>query len=223
MATGPQVDSTPVNHPVLGPSVSIYADRRASWGSLFLALAFLVVGLLGLLLGAGDLTGQSAGTGGIELPPVLGLGQIVAALVVGAWAIRSALMAIGRIRHPATVLVGRDGFEFAAGDGPVGWDEVESVDDTSAPEGQPRSLRVQLSDPAAYRIRHSVSPFGRSLSYLNHGDLILGHDTIMPTAAVQALMRKRLAEFRGIDPVAARPPAAALRRAPKRRHPAPRK
>lgn len=217
MATGQPVELTPTTHPVLGPGLTIYADRRQAWGSLFLALAFFAVALLGIVLGTGDLSGQSAGTGGIELPPILGLAEIAGALVIGAWSVRSAWLAIGRIRNPATLVVGRDGFEFRTGDGPVGWDEVESVGDPGSPDERPRALRVQLKDRAEYARRHSLSLFGLLLSRANQGDLVLGHDTIMPIAAVQALMRKRLAEFSGDGRSTAAIPAAAVSRRPKRR------
>jgi len=216
LASGRRIESSPVNHPVLGPAVSIYSDRRQSLATLFLDLAFICVALLGFFLGAEDLTGASSGSS-ISLPPILGAAQIAAAAVVAAWAIRAAWLAIGRIRRPASLIVGRDGFEYLWGNGPVGWDEVESVGDRNSPDERPRTLRVQLSDPAAYAARHSLSPIGRLVHLLNRHELVLGHDSIMPAAAVQALMRKRLAEFRGIDHSRGAVPAAAVGRGLRRR------
>ena len=219
MASDRQTASTPVNHPVLGPAVEIYADRRQSWGTLFLDLAFLCVALLGFVLGYGDLTGGTvSNVGSLTLPPILGLGEIVGAAVIAAWAIRAGSLAIGRIRRPAFIVVGRDGFEYLAGNGPVRWGEVESVRDSSAPDEQPRTLKVQLRDPADYARRHRLSPIDRAFSLLTRGDLVLGHESIMPVPAVQALMRKRLAESRGIDRSDVAVSPAATSRTPKRRH-----
>jgi hypothetical protein len=219
VADGRPVESTPLNHPVLGPSLSIYSDRRQALAGLFLDLAFLCVALVGFLLGAGDLTGSNPQNAGFTLPPILGLAQILAAFVVAGWAIRAGWHAVGRIRNPASVIVGRDGFQFQAGDGPVSWDEVDSIGDFRYPDDQPRSLRVQLSDPAEYAKRHSLSPVGLVIARLNRGELALGHDTIMPIDALQALMRKRLAEFNGEGPAAKKAvPAASSNRPAKRRH-----
>jgi hypothetical protein len=223
VASGRQIESTPTRHPVLGPAVVIYSDPRRSWGSLFLDLAFVCVALLGFFLGAADLEGAGSDIGGVAVPSILGLGEIVAAFAVSGWAIRAAIAAIARIRHPGSLIVGRDGFEYLAGNGPVGWDEVESVNDPSSPAGQPRVLRVQLSDPDEYARRHRLSPIDRLSSMLNHRDLVLGHESIMPVVAMQALMRDRLAEFRGAGQSLFDVPAAAIGRRPKRRRQAPTK
>lgn len=218
MASDRQTQSTPVNHPLLGPAVEIYADRSQAWGNLFLDLAFLCVALLGFVLGYGDLTGGTASNvGGLTLPPILGLAEIVGAAVVAAWAIRAAWLAIRRIRSQVFLVVGRDGFEYLAGSGPVRWDEVESVSDPSSSDEQPRTLRVQLADPGDYARRHRLSPIGRVLSLLARGDLIIGHESVMPVPEVQALMRKRLAESRGIDRSDMAVSPAAMSRTPKRR------
>ena len=221
MASGRQIESTPTRHPVLGPAVIIYSDPRRSWGTLFLDLALVCVALLGFFLGAVDLQGAGSDIGGLAMPPVLGLAEIAAAFVVAGWAIRAATGAIGRIRHPGSLIVGRDGFEYLAGNGPVGWDEVESVSDPSSPDGQPRVLRVQLSDPDEYARRHHLSPIGRLVSMLNHRDLVFGHEAVMLVVAMQALMRERLAEFRGIGDSSSDVPAAGLGHRPKRRRQAP--
>ena len=218
MASERQTESTPVNHPVLGPAVEIYADRSQAWGNLFLDLAFFCVALLGFVLGYGDLTGGTASNvGGLSLPPILGLGEIVGAAVITAWALRAAWLAIRRIRNRAFLVVGRDGFEYLAGSGPVGWDEVESVSDPSSSDEQPRTLRVQLAEPGDYARRHRLSPIGRALFLLARGDLVLGHETVMPLPQVQALMRKRLAESRGTGGEGAAVSPAAVSRTPKRR------
>ena len=191
MASGRPIESTPLVHPVLGPAVTIYCDRRQALANLFLDLAFLCVAFVGLFLGLGDVAGTNSGAGGLTLPPILG--------------------------------VGRDGFAFRVGDGPVGWDEVEDIGDRSSPDDQPRNLRVELKDPGEYASRHSLSPISRILSLLNRRELVLGHDTIMPLVEVQALMRKRLSEYRGTDSAPATVRTLAPSRPAKRRHQAPRK
>lgn len=223
MASGRPIESTPLVHPVLGPAVTIYSDRRQSLANLFLDLAFLCVAFIGFFLGLGDATGSNSGAGSMGFPPIVGVAQIAAAFVVGGWAIRAGTLAIGRMRNTASLVVGRDGFEFRVGDGPVSWDEVESIGDRGLNDNQPRSLRVRLEDPGEYASRHSLSPLSRALLRLNRRELVLGHDTIMPLAAAQALMRKRLSEYRGTDHAPATGRTAAANPAPKRRRQGPRK
>ena len=223
MASGRPIESTPLAHPVLGPAVTIYCDRRQSLANLFLDLAFMCVAFIGFFLGLGDATGSNSGAGSLSFPPIVGVAQIAAAFVVGGWAIRAGTRAIGRMSNTASLVVGRDGFEFRIGDGPVTWDEVESIGDRGLSDDQPRSLRVQLEDPGEYASRHSLSPLSRALLRLNRRELVLGHDTIMPLGAVQALMRKRLSEHRGTDPAPATGRTVAAKHAPKRRRQGPRK
>ena len=223
MASGRPIESTPLAHPVLGPAVTIYCARRQSLANLFLDLAFLCVAFIGFFLGLGDATGSNSGAGSMSFPPIVGVAQIAAAFVVGGWAIRAGTRAIGRVRSTASLVVGRDGFEFRVGDGPVSWDEVEGIGDRGLNNDQPRSLRVHLEDPGEYASRHSLSPIGRVLFLLNRRELVLGHDTIMPLGAVQTLMRKRLSEYRGTDLAPATARAGVTRHAPKRRRQGPRK
>jgi hypothetical protein len=222
VASGRPIESTPLVHPVLGPGVTIYCDRRGALAGLFLYVAFLCIAFLGFFLGLGDATGGNSGTGFLHVPPILGVAEIAGSFVIAAWSIRAGVRAIGRMRNTASLVVGRDGFQFRVGNGPVGWDEVESIGDRSSPDDQPRNLRVQLKDPGEYASRHSLSPIAWLLSFLNRRELVLGHDTIMPLGAVQDLMRQRLSEFRGTD-LAPAVRRSAESRAPKRRRQGPRK
>lgn len=201
MASGRPIGSAPVNHRVLGPAVSVFDDRRRSFGMIFLYLAFIAISVVGVILGVGDLTGGNDGTATFGIPgPVLGLAQIAAAVIVSAWSIRATIFAIGRIRQPITFVVGRDGFEYVGSHEPVLWDEVVSVNDPASPPGQPRILRVQLADPADFVVRHRLSLIDRYALRVHHNDLYLDNGTIMPVAAVQAAMNERLAEFRRVGP-----------------------
>ena len=205
MAKGQQIDSIPVNHPVLGPAVSVYEDRGQALGVLFLYAAFFFLGLLGVVLGNADLSGGIA---------ALGLAEIAGGIFLSLYSARAAFIAIRRLRQPVALVVGRDGFECDRGNGPVRWDEVASVGDPGAPPNRPRMLRAQLIDPQDYVRRHALSPFAVIELRVHHNDLYLGNSTKMPVAAIQALMNERLAEFRhaGHDAAAPKPT-----RAPKRR------
>lgn len=215
MASGRPIESTPVNHRVLGPAVSIYADRRQSFGSIFLYLALIAISVVGVILGAGDLRGGGNGTATFGIPgPVVGLAQIAAAVVVSIWSIRATIFAIGRIRQPVTLVVGRDGFEYVGGHGPVGWDEVSSVGEPAGRNRAPGKLTVQLADPHDYAVRHALSPFARVVLRFDRYDLSVGHAMVMPLNDLQSLMRRRLVEFRHAVHGAAAPKPA---RAPKRR------
>jgi hypothetical protein len=206
-----QETSTPVEHPVLGPAVSIYDDRRQARASLFLYVAFFFLGILGVLLGQGDLHGGSA---------ALGWAEIAGGAFLSLYSVRAAFIATRRLGQPIALVVGRDGFEYARGNGPVGWEEVATIGDPAAPPAKPRMLRVQLADPQNYVHRHALSPVDDILLRVHRNDLYLGNGTRMSVAAVQAMMNKRLAEFRrgGPDPVAA-PASSPRTRAPRGRRP----
>ncbi len=205
MAADRKGASIPGKHSVLGPAVSIPDDRRQALGSLFAYLAFALIGLMGLYIGRTDLDGGSA---------LLGLGEIAAGLVVVVYCVRAVIAAAGRLRHPIALVVGRDGFEYFGGDGPVSWEEVAAIGDPVPPPRAPKALRVHLQDPADYVVRHAMSPVARVILRIHRNDLLLGRDTLMPVEAVHALMCKRLAEYRrGPLEESETPPV----RAPKRR------
>jgi hypothetical protein len=199
-----------VEDAVLGPAVEIYNDRRQAWGSLTLYLAFVLLGIVGVFIGRGDLASGSA---------TLGWAEVAGGVVLSLYSIRAVVAAAGRLRRPAALVVGRDGFKYAAGNGPVRWNEVEAVSDPDSPPHQPAMLRIQLIDPDDYVARHALSPVARMLLRAHHYDLFLGRDMLMPIGAVQALMRERLAESRQTQHAEAgkRTSARADTRVPRRR------
>lgn len=213
MPTSRHIDSIPVDHPVLGTAAEIYADRRQALGSAFAYLAFATLGILGLFLGQGDLSSGSA---------VLGLAELAGGAILIPYSIRAALTAARRYRNPLTLVVGTQGFEYAGGNGPVAWDEVAAVTDPASRPGRQPTLRVQLNDPSDYVVRHALSPLARVMLRVNHNDLVIAHDAVIPVEAAQDLMRKRLAESRPVahDESEARP-ARALRRPRPQRRPRP--
>jgi hypothetical protein len=205
VATSRQIDSISVEHPGLGTAVEIYADRRQALGSTFVYLAFVLLGILGLFLGQSDLASGLA---------VLGLAELAGGAILGLYSIRAALAAARRYRNPLTLVVGTEGFEYVGGNGPVGWDEVTTVSDPASRPGRQATLKVQLNDPGDYVVRHALSPVARVMLRVNHNDLVIARDAVIPVEAAQDLMRKRLAESRPVAHGAAAPKPA---RAPKRR------
>jgi hypothetical protein len=205
VATSRQIDSISVEHPGLGTAVEIYADRRQALGSTFVYLAFVLLGILGLFLGQSDLASGLA---------VLGLAELAGGAILGLYSIRAALAAARRYRNPLTLVVGTEGFEYVGGNGPVGWDEVTTVSDPASRPGRQATLKVQLNDPGDYVVRHALSPVARVMLRVNHNDLVIARDAVIPVEAAQDLMRKRLAESRPVAHDAAAPKPA---RAPKRR------
>jgi hypothetical protein len=181
-----KAQSEPIKHPVLGPADAILDDRTRSRGNLFLGLACLALGPLGVWMGSGDFaTGSS----------LLGFAYVGGGVVLFLYGLRMVINSFERLQHRAALIVGRDGFEIPGGDGPVGWEEVATISDPASPPGAPRIVRVQLDDPDDYITRHRLGLFSRRMLRVQQNDLFLGRDMAMPVADVQALMRRRLAEF----------------------------
>jgi hypothetical protein len=195
---------------VLGAAVEIYADRRQALGSTFVYLAFITLGLLGLVLGQSDLSSGSA---------LLGLVELAGGAILGLYSIRAAFTAARRYRNPLTLVVGTGGFEYAGGNGPVRWAEVAAVSDPASRPGRQPTLKVQLNDPGDYVVRHALSPVARVMLRVNHNDLAIAREAVIPVEAAQDLMRKRLAESRPVahDESEARPARALKRPRPQRR------
>jgi hypothetical protein len=205
VASGGKIESIRVEHPVLGPAVSIFDNRRQALGSLFAYLAFALLGILGVYIGGSDLASGS---------DLLGLAEVAGGVVLGLYSVRAALTAARRLRHPTALVIGTDGFEYFGGNGPVGWDEVASISDPVPPPRVPKALRVHLQDPDDYVVRHALSPVARVFLRTSRYDLLLGRDTLMTVKQVHALMGKRLAEYRQARHDGAAAPASG---APKRR------
>jgi hypothetical protein len=199
-----------VEHRVLGTAVEIYADRRQALGNAFAYLAFVALGILGLFLGQGDISSGSA---------VLGLAELAGGAILIAYSIRASLAATRRYRNPLALVVGTQGFEYAGGNGPVAWDEVATVSDPASRPGRQSTLKVQLNDPGDYVVRHALSPVARVMLRVNHNDLAIAREAVIPVEAAQDLMRKRLAESRPVahDESEARPARALKRPRPQRR------
>jgi hypothetical protein len=181
-----KASSEPITHPVLGPADAIFDDRTRTLANLLFGLLCVALGPIGVWFGSGDLAGGSE---------LLGFAYVGGGVVLFLYGFRLILNAVGRLQHGAALIVGRDGFEVPGGDGPVSWDEVATISDPASPPGAPRMLRVQLVDPADYATRHRLSLVARRMLRAQQSDLFLGRDMAMPIADVQALMRRRLAEF----------------------------
>lgn len=208
MASGRKTESIRVDHPVLGPALSIYCDRRRSLGTLAAYGGFFCLGIMGVLLGQGDLLGGAA---------LLGWAEIAGGGFLALYSIRAAVLALNRLRQPVALVVGRDGFEYARGDGPVGWEEVATVSNPGATPTKPRPLRVRLDDPEDYVRRHALSPLQRYMLRIHNNDLMIDATTLMPPAGVEAVMNERLAEFRRVRQGSGKPASAPANRRPNRR------
>ena len=175
-------------HPILGPGVALYDNRGRTRLRLVLWMVLIPLGLFGIWLGRGDVVSGNT---------LLGLAQALAGIVVVIYAIQAAIVDAKRLGQPVRLVGARDGFALVPGRGVVSWNEVEAIRDPRAPDGQPRTLRIQLMDPAEFRQKHTLLPTEMLWLRLNRGDLDLGDGTAMPVSDVQTLMRRRLAEFHG--------------------------
>jgi hypothetical protein len=207
VAAEQRTESTAIDHPTLGQAVAVYDDRSRTRWNVFFGLGLVVVGILGVYEGSGDLAGGNGTMGWI----FVGSGVF---LVL--WGIKGALQAALRNRNPIRLVIGKRGFESCDWPGPILWDEVESISDPASPAGRPRMLRVQLEDPEGFPVRHALSAVGRFMFRANQGDLFLGRDMAMPVVEVESLMRKQLAAFRRSESPAE---SAPVRPAPRGRRP----
>jgi hypothetical protein len=124
--------------------------------------------------------------------------QVAAAIVVAIYALYVGRDDLKQLRRPTRLLIGREGFQASTGS-PVMWPEVASIGDPKSPQGDPRAIRVQLNDSRAFVADHKLSLVGQLLLRYNHGDLVLGSGFALTTAQVETLMRKQLADFRGVS------------------------
>jgi hypothetical protein len=211
VASGQRTKSSAIDHPALGQAVAIYDDRARTRLNLPFGLGLVVLGISGVFMGSGDLAVGNA---------ILGWAYVGGSVFLSLWGIRGAFQAARRLRNPISLVVGRRGFEYSDGPGPISWDEVATISDPSSPAGQPRRLRVQLNDPEDYIARHALSPLSRLMLRINRDDLFLGRDTIMPVVEAESLMRRQLAEFRRAGSAPASGPASTpVRTAPRGRRP----
>lgn len=187
MASGEQTESTAIAHPELGQAVVIFDDRSRSRLSAVLDVALVAIGISGVYMGSGDLAHGSA---------ALGWTYVGGGVILILWGIRGIVQAVRRLRNPIRVVVGKGGFEYPGGPGPISWEEVATISDPMSPAGKPRVVRVQLDDPAGFAERNALSPIARYMIRVNKGDLVLGRDMATPVVEVERLMRHQLAEFR---------------------------
>jgi len=173
-------------HPVLGPAIAVYDDRAKTKRTLIVEIALVPIGIMGVFLGNSDLSHANT---------LLGAAEIVVGIFLVVYGIRGAILDYRRLGHRIRLMIARDGFELYPGHGPVSWNDVADISDPRAPDGQPRTLRVQLNDRRSYAERHGLSVGARLMLALNRGDLILGTGMAMPVVDAERLMRKRLFEF----------------------------
>jgi hypothetical protein len=184
MSAGQPADSIEMDHATLGPSVAIYDDRRGAQRHLLMAVIMAAGGILGLLVGGNDLRTSEAATGVVLV--VAGF----ALLLYGVTEVRATARRLGT---PVRLVVGEGGFEEGSVDGPIAWDEVESIGFEKVGRGQPGAVRVQLRAPAEFAERHDLSRQARLMLRINNGGLYLARGARMPAADVLDLMSDRLA------------------------------
>lgn len=210
-------------HPTLGPAVAIQEDTRRTKLRLVFLIFTIPLGLVGILLGRGDMSsGQS----------LLGLAEIAGSIVLILYGVRGSITDVQHLANPTRLVIARDGFELFPGNRPtswwetfpsrhpISWDEVATIGDRRHPNS-PSDLRIQVDDPQAFASRRALGPLARLMLGFNKGDLILGSGMAVPIEKVEVLMRRQMAESRHTDaarvaaPTGGRPPKG--RRSARRR------
>ena len=199
MTPGQTTDSIEMDHATLGPSVAINDDRRGAQRHLLMAVVMAAGGVLGLLVGGNDLRTSEAATGVV---------LVVAGLALLLYGVTETRATAKRLGTPVRLVVGENGFEDASVDGPIAWDEVETIGFEKVGRGQPGAVRVQLRAPGEFADQHAISRQARLMLRINNGGLYLARGARMPAAEVLDLMSDRLAGYlRSRKP----PPAPAQR------------
>src|SRR5450759_1635457 len=186
MTAGQPADSIEMDHSTLGPSVAIYDDRRGAQRHLLMVIVMAAGGILGLLVGGNDLR-----TGEIATAVVL----LVAGVALLAYGVTESRATAKRLGTPVRLVVGENGFEDASVDGPIAWDEVETIGFEKVGRGQPGAVRVQLRAPGEFADQHALSRQARLMLRINNGGLYLARGARMPAAEVLDLMSDRLAGY----------------------------
>ncbi len=200
-----QSTQSKTSHPVLGPGIAIYDNRSKTRLRLVMWIAMVPLGIFGIWLGRGDIaSGRS----------VSGVAQALGGVFLVAYSFQAAWLDARRLVNPIRLVIARNGFAVVPGNRTISWDEVESISDPRSPEGQPKMLRIQLSDPDGFEQRHGLSPFARLTFKFHRGDLLLGNGLAMPVLKAESLMRRHLADFHPLAsdntsaPVSTRQPKA---------------
>jgi len=209
MTTGPVTSSAEVDHPTLGPSVAIYDDRRGATRHLFMSAAMAAGGILGLLVGGNDLRTAEGSTGAL---------LVIMGILLLAYGATETQATIKRLRTPIRLIVGNGGFEDTSIDGPIEWDEIDSMDFEKVGRGVPHAVRAQLHEPREFAKRHALSWTARTVLRMNNGALFLARGALMPANEMLELMEGRLAgHLRENRPPPPPPPAARSAGQPARR------
>lgn len=182
-----QLIQAKTSHAVLGHGIAVYDNRDRTRLRLIVWIAMIPLGIFGIWLGRGDVAAGNT---------LLGIAQALGGVIVAAYSVQAAVVDFRRLAIPVRLVIARDGFAMVPGDGTISWDEVEAISDPRSPAGQPRTLRVHLSDPGDFQQRHALSPFARLVLRFNRGDLLLGSGMAMPVVKAETLMRTQLADFR---------------------------
>ena len=210
MPSNQPVKST--THPVLGPGTAIYDNRGRTRLRRNVYVLMVPLGLFGIWLGRGDIASGSTLTGAA---------QALAGVILACYSLRAAWADSKRLANPVRLVIARDGFAVMPEDRPILWREIESVGDPRSPANDPRTLRVQLSDPDDFERSHSLPLWSRMILRFNRGDLVLGSGMAIPILNAQTLMHDQLTAFRRKGSATAAKPldsrAQKARRTPRKR------
>ncbi len=194
-----------VEHPELGPATAILDNRLRTKRDLWLSLASLGAGLLGVYYGVSD---AQAGDGTAFFWTFCGLILVA----YGVAALRSVAV---RFVKPVRFVFGDTGFDFPGrpGIGVFRWDELSAAElEIPAKQTRVEGICFQIRSPEAFAARHQLSP--RATRRLVEGDgwLAVRGETAIPLEEVVAMMDERIAAAKP----ATHGSAAAEKRRPKR-------
>ena len=183
--TGPV--SQPVDDPELGPGIGLFDKRSRSKRAIVLSIGALLVGLLGIYEGTGDLAGGSQ----------LGYFFMFSGVVLILYGIGEMRTAINRLRAPIRLVIAEKGLRALDAPGPMSWDEITGSDVEFHPKQRyAMGVRVRLAAPEDFAHEHRMIRNAANKMIQSGGWLPIRGELEMPFDQVVALLQERINDQR---------------------------
>jgi hypothetical protein len=190
-----------IDHPDLGAAIAILDNRRRTRRDLWLSLACLFAGFLGVYFGYTDAQ-NGDGTAWFWM---------LSGLVLVAYGVGMLRSAVLRFISPIRFVFGAAAFDFAGRPGPepIRWAEVSAAElEIPAKQSRAEGICFQVRSPEAFAERRGLAPRAARRLIDGGGWISVRGETALPLDEVVDLMRERIEAQK---PASIGSPAAARR------------